>query len=232
VKFIYLLLLLTSLANAKAQPNILTEDALIAIVKKYHPVAKQAALNIKIAKTEVLSARGEFDPMVIGDASRKEFGAITYYDQQLSELRIPTWYGIDLFAGTEKISGNRINPEETNGSITYVGFSMQPIQNLLMDKRRATLLKAKNYHQLSEVQRNVMLNDIFKDALYSYWDWWAKYYIQQAVKAALSNAEKRLSLVRTAFQLGDRPAIDTLEAYTQVQAFQIRLSEAFQNLMK
>lgn len=232
MKFICLLLLLTSLANAKAQPNILTEDALIAIVKKYHPVAKQAALNIKIAKTEVLSARGEFDPMVIGDASRKEFGAITYYDQQVSELRIPTWYGIDLFAGTEKISGNRINPEETNGSITYVGFSMQPIQNLLMDKRRATLLKAKNYHQLSEVQRNVMLNDIFKDALYSYWDWWEKYYIQQAVKAALSNAEKRLSLVRTAFQLGDRPAIDTLEAYTQVQAFQIRLSEAFQNLMK
>lgn len=32
--------------------------------------------------------------------------------------------------------------------------------------------------------------------------------------------------------MGDRPAIDTLEAYTQVQSFQIRLSEAYQNLIK
>jgi outer membrane protein TolC len=232
VKFIFLLVLLTSAGTTTAQPNILTEDGLIAIVKKFHPMAKQAAINIKLAKAEVLTARGGFDPMVIGDAARKEFGSITYYNQQASEIRIPTWYGIDLFAGTERISGNRVNPEETNGSVTYIGISIQPIQNLLMDKRRATLLKAKTYHQLSEVQKNAVLNDLLKDALYSYWDWWEKYYIQQAVKAALSNAENRLTLVRTAFQLGDRPAIDTLEAYTQVQAFQIRLSEAIQNTLK
>jgi outer membrane protein TolC len=232
VKFIFLLVLLTSAGTTTAQPNILTEDGLIAIVKKFHPMAKQAAINIKLAKAEVLTARGGFDPMVIGDAARKEFGSITYYNQQASEIRIPTWYGIDLFAGTERISGNRVNPEETNGSVTYIGISIQPIQNLLMDKRRATLLKAKTYHQLSEVQKNAVLNDLLKDALYSYWDWWEKYYIQQAVKAALSNAENRLTLVRTAFQLGDRPAIDTLEAYTQVQAFQIRLSEAIQNALK
>jgi outer membrane protein TolC len=232
VKFIFLLVLLTSAGTTTAQPNILTEDALIAIVKKFHPVAKQAAINIKLAKAEVLTARSGFDPMVIGDAARKEFGSITYYSQQASEIRIPTWYGIDLFAGTERISGNRVNPEETNGSVTYIGISIQPIQNLLMDKRRATLLKAKTYHQLSEVQKNAMLNDLLKEALYSYWNWWEKYYIQQAVKAALSNAENRLTLVRTAFQLGDRPAIDTLEAYTQVQAFQIRLSEAIQNALK
>jgi outer membrane protein TolC len=44
--------------------------------------------------------------------------------------------------------------------------------------------------------------------------------------------EKRVQLVRTAFQLGDRPAIDTTEALTQLQNFELLQSQSwleFQN---
>lgn len=232
MKPIILQLLLLMILRAPAQQKVFTEDELMSVIVKFHPVARQAAIDVKIAKAEILSGRGGFDPQFTSETARKEFSSITYYDHQIHEIKIPAWYGIDLFAGTEKIAGDRINPEETKGSVTYMGFSIQPLRNLLMDSRRASLLQAKNFYRLSEVQRRIVINDLLHEALISYWDWWEKYHVQQVVKAALLNAEKRLAFVKTAFQLGDRPAIDTLEAHTQVQSFQIKLSEANQNIVK
>lgn len=232
MKLFTLFVPLLVMVPASAQQKLFTEKELNSVIIKFHPVAKQAAIDVKIAKAEILSARGGFDPQFNSETARKEFGGISYYDHQTREIKIPAWYGIDLFAGREKITGSRVNPEETTGSITYMGFSVQPFQNLMMDKRRNAVLQAKNFFQLSEVQRRMVLNDLLQEALYSYWDWWEKYHVQQIVQTALLNAEQRLALVRTAFQLGDRPAIDTLEAYTQVQSFRIKLTEAYQNLVK
>ncbi|HET9744501.1 MAG TPA: TolC family protein [Chitinophagaceae bacterium] len=231
MKLIILFLLLSVTVCAKAQQKVFTEDELKAVIVKFHPIAKRASIDVKIAKSEILSARGGFDPIFTNESARKEVGGLTYYDHQVNEISIPTWYGIDLYAGKERITGGRVNPEETNGSITYMGFSVQPLQNLLMDKRRAVLLQAKNFHLLSEVQRRIVVNDLLQDALQTYWNWWEKYHVQKMMQAALSNAERRFTLVKTAFQLGDRPAIDTIEAFTQVQSFQIKLSEAYQNLV-
>ncbi|MGZ8538836.1 MAG: TolC family protein [Flavisolibacter sp.] len=232
MKLTILLLLVLETLCAKAQEKYFTERELISVIMKFHPVAKQAAIDVKIAKAGILSGSGGFDPQFTRETARKEFGGIVYYDHQVNEINIPTWYGIDLYAGTERITGDRVNPEETLGSITYMGFSVQPLQNLLIDKRRAALLQAKNFHQLSEVQRLIVLNDLLQEALYTYWDWWENHHIHQIVKAALLNSEKRFAFVKTAFQLGDRPAIDTIEAYTQVQSFQIKLSETYQNVAR
>lgn len=231
MKLNILLLSLTVTLCARSQQKFFTEEELISVITKFHPVAKQAAIDVKIAKADVLSGRGGFDPTFTNESARKEFGGLTYYDHQANEITIPAWYGIDLYAGTEKITGARVNPEETSGSITYMGFSVQPLQNLLMDKRRAVLLQAKNFHLLSEVQRRMVINDLLQEALQTYWNWWEKYHVQKIMQAALLNAEKRSELVKMAFQLGARPAIDTIEAYTQVQTFQIKLSEAYQNLV-
>lgn len=232
MKMIILLLTIAIALKSNAQQKILTEEELVSVIFKFHPVAKQAAIDIKIAKADVLSSKGVFDPHLTSETARKDFGGITYYDRQANGLKIPTWYGIDLFAGTERINGSRVNPQETTESITYMGFSIQPLQNLLMDKRRATLMQAKNFYKLSEVQRRAEVNDLLQEALYTYWDWWEKYHLYQMLTAAVANSEKRLALVKTAYQLGDRPAIDTLEALTQVQSFRIKLSEAYQNLIK
>ncbi len=212
--------------------KVFTEEDLISVIVQFHPVARQASIDVKIAKADVLTARGGFDPVISRTSGRKEFGGITYYDLQNNDITIPTWYGIDVFVGTEQMTGNRLNPEETNGNITYMGFSIQPIQNLLMDKRRAILLQSKNMHQLSEVQRRIILNDLLQEALNDYWNWWERYYVQQILKSALVNAETRLGFVRKAFDLGDRAAIDTLEAFTQVQSFRLRLLEADQEFIR
>ncbi|CAA9504110.1 MAG: Multidrug efflux protein, outer membrane component [uncultured Segetibacter sp.] len=223
-------LLLASLC--KAQEKIFSEEEFTAVLKKYHPVARQAELDVKIAQAELLSTRGAFDPVLKMDNARKEFNGINYYDDRVAEIKIPTWYGIDLHAGKENITGSRINPEQTKGSLTFIGFSVPLVQNLLMDKRRAALKQAKIFRELSEAERRIVLNNLILEGLKAYWDWWEQFQINGLMQAALENAEKRFKMVKTAHHLGDRPAIDTLEALTQVQSFLVKQNESYTALIK
>lgn len=228
------LLILVSLCGGfslQAQ-KVFTENDLIAAVKKFHPIAKSAALDVRIADANVTASRSGFDPVASFDNGRKDFDGITYYDQQWSQLKVPIWYGIDVYAGKETIRGNRINPEETKGSINYIGVSVPLVQNVIIDKRRAAVQQAKVARDGSEAARRTALNDLVGDALLAYWDWWEQYKLIQVVQASVQNAKARLVMVKTTFHFGDRPAIDTLEAATQVQLFEQQESEAFMQLQK
>ncbi len=218
--------------NGKAQQKVFTEEELIKVVRAYHPVAKQAVLDVRIAEAEVTSARSGFDPVFSVDNGRKLFDGTTYYNQRQMEVKIPTWYGIDLYAGKENITGSRLNPEDTKGTLNYVGFSAPVLQNLVMDKRRAALRQANIFRDLSEVQQKIVLNDLLQEAVRTYWKWWEYNNVNRLMEAALFNAEKRFLMVKAAYQLGDRPAIDTLEALTQIQSFRIKQNEAMTDLIK
>lgn len=218
--------------NGKAQQKVFTENELISVVKTYHPVTKQAVLDVRIAEAGITSARSGFDPVFSVDNGKKIFDGTTYYNQRQMEVKIPTWYGIDLYAGKENITGSRINPEETKGALNYVGFSAPLLQNLVMDKRRAALRQANIFRNLSEVQQRIVLNDLLQEAVKTYWKWWEYDNVNRLMEAALSNAEKRFVMVKAAYQLGDRPAIDTLEALTQIQSFRIKQNEATTELIK
>ncbi|HEY0677696.1 MAG TPA: TolC family protein [Chitinophagaceae bacterium] len=227
-----MLLVLMCLALTIQAQKILTENDLISVVKKFHPIAKQAALEVRIADANLTASRAGFDPVASFDNSRKDFTGITYYDHQLSQLKIPTWYGVDVYVGTETIKGERINPEETNGRIHFAGISVPLIQNILIDKRRAAVQQARILRQQSEVVRKSILNDLIADAVTAYWDWWEQYQLLKVVQASVQNAKTRLTMVKTAYRLGDRPAIDTLEAATQVQFFEQQETEIAMMLQK
>lgn len=214
------------------QQKVLTEEAFRAVVAQYHPVAKQATLDVRMAEAEITAARSPFDPVFEGYRAAKEFGGTTYYDQSRAELKIPTWYGVDFYAGRETLTGGRLNPEETKGSISYIGVAVPLAQNLVFDKRRAALRQAKIFRSFSQTQRRIVLNDLLRDALQTYWQWWAADQTVALFETAQANAERRFGMVRSAYLLGDRPAIDTLEAATQIQSFAIRQSEAYAALQK
>jgi outer membrane protein TolC len=231
VRSLILSILILSAFNASSQ-KIFTEEEFIAVVRKFHPVVKQAAIDVKIAGAQVTATRGIFDPVLRYDNGQKEVDGNLYYDASVAELRVPTWYGIDIYAGEETVKGDKVNPEQTKGTINYYGVSIPVLQNLIIDKRRAILREAKIYQELSEVERNIAVNNLLFTASKAYWDWWEQYNIYQLIEDALKNAEKRLGMVKAAHQFGDRPAIDTLEALTQVQSFQIRQNEVYTNLVK
>jgi outer membrane protein TolC len=223
--FLFILCFLIGTLGAQAQPKSLSQQQLLEIVKLYHPVARQAALNIDIAKDEVRVARGAFDPSLQMSGGRKELEGVLYYDQAQYEVKIPVWYGIDIYAGMESLYGNKTNPTETKGASSYIGFSIPVVKNLFMDKRRAALKQAQVFEDMSAVEQQVVLNNLLQEASKAYWDWWEQYAVYQLFTAAMSNAEKRLQMVRTTYQVGERPAIDTLEALTQLQSFRLQQNE-------
>jgi hypothetical protein len=67
-------------------------------------------------------------------------------------------------------------------------------------------------------QRSI-LNDLFSDAMAAYWNWVKSVRVLKIVDQNLRIAEARVSFVKRSVELGERPAVDTVEATTQQQYF-------------
>lgn len=234
IKVMGLCLLICSGITGIAQDSTkrLSAEQVMQAVKLYHPVAKQASILIEKAKADILIARGGFDPLLYNGLAQKTFDGVDYYRYNRPELAIPTWFGVEVFTGLEYLSGSRTDNSETLGETSYFGVSVPLAKNLLMDKRRAALQTAKIFRQASEVERRNILNNLLLDAMKSYWYWMQYYQVYRILNDAVLVNEKRFELVKTGFRLGDRPAIDTTEALTQLQSFQVLRENAwmqFQN---
>ena len=55
------------------QEKTLSPSQLVEMVRKYHPVAKQADINIDKAKADITIARGGFDPYFYNSSAQKTF---------------------------------------------------------------------------------------------------------------------------------------------------------------
>ena len=113
------------------------------------------------------------------------------------------------------------------------GITIPLAKNLLMDKRRAALQTAKIMKEASAVEKRSIINTLMQEALTMYWNWVKHYLIYKLASDAIAINEKRIELIRISFRQGDRPALDTIEALTQLQNFQLWQSQArldFQNM--
>ncbi|CAN5222714.1 TolC family protein [soil metagenome] len=208
-----------------AQQQVLTLDNFIDQVKKYHPIARQADIQIDKANAELLAARGNFDPFFQFDASNKTFGSKNYYYYNNPELSMPLPVG-NVKAGLEQNCGNFLSSEISSGKTSYLGVEMPLAKGLLMDKRRATLQQAKIFTQQSAQERLIVLNNLLFESYIAYWQWSATHQQYLTYSKFVEIADKRLRLVRIAFTNGDRALIDTTEAFTQFQNYQLMQMEA------
>lgn len=217
-KTVLLLLVLLFIQNVKANDStkLLSLNNFLQVVKSFHPVAKQAALQVEKANANLISARSGFDPLLGSAAENKTFDGINYYQSNNTELSIPTWYGIEIKTGIEYLTGNRTDPRETGGKTSFAGISIPLAKNLVMDKRRAALQQAKIMINASEQEKRVLLNDLMMEAANTYWQWVQTYFIYTTYKEVIELNKKRVRLVVSAYQNGDRPAIDTTEAIAQL----------------
>jgi outer membrane protein TolC len=207
--------------------RILSQEAFLEIVRTYHPVARQGNLLVDRAKAELTAARAGFDPLLYSSAERKTFDGKNYYDWIHTELKIPTWYGIELKAGFEENLGDLLNSEVTPGQSSYLGVSVPIAKNLVMDKRRAVLQQARVFREQSKAERLLLINDLLFDASYAYWSWVREYMVYRVLSEAVTVNETRLRLVTIGYQQGDRPAIDTTEALAQLQSFELARNDAW-----
>ncbi|RYY49325.1 MAG: TolC family protein [Chitinophagaceae bacterium] len=213
-------------AGQDRSADTLSETGFFAIVQAYHPVVRQADIAISTARAEVQLARGMFDPSIGVNTARKNFDGIRYYNETAPVLSIPTWYGIELQAGTNYLDGSRTDPTETPGKTNHLGVSVPLAKNLLMDKRRAALQTSRILRSLSTVEKKRIINDLLLEAGEAYWNWVRSYELVRVARSAIAINEKRLQFVIGSYQLGERAAIDSVEALTQLQGFRYQLNEA------
>lgn len=216
----------TAQTTPPAADKTLSAKEIMQLVRSFHPVAKQAGIQVQQAKAKLLAARGGFDPIISQRLAEKTFDGTTYYEYNNPELSIPTWFGVEVKAGVETINGNRVNSSETAGTSNYVGISVPLGRDLLMDRRRAALQTAKVMRDASYAEQQRMLNDLLLDAQKAYWNWYKSYQILLVLDEAVAVNEKRMAFVRGAFRQGDRPALDTTEALAQLQQLQVQQQAA------
>lgn len=222
-------------STAVAQPmEVLSEEQFLWYVKKFHPIALQSNLLVNNAASNLLKARGNFDPYLYGDLSQKNFDDKNYYHLLESGLKIPTWYGIELKANFQEARGFYLNPENTlpNDGLWQAGMSVNLGQGLFIDERRATLKKAKILEKASLAEQELMLNDLFYEASQQYWQWVLDWNKLKVYEEAVNIAQERFKAVKQSFLFGDKPAIDTLEAYIQVQTRAIERNQLKLNYQK
>lgn len=227
------LLILFSVQFSFAQDSLkLSHQEFLNIVKNYHPLAFKYQLQNKIANAEITKAKGNFDPVLAGKLGEKNIGGTQYYEQKNVELGIPTWYGIDITGSYNHLDGEKLNNSDTKGGLYQFGVTIPLAKNLLYDKRRAMLDQAKFGLKMTEAEQIVLTNELLLDAENTYWDWVKNYEIYKLQKSAVEINRKRLELTKKTYEFGERPAIDTVEAASQLQSFELQERNAYLNFVK
>jgi outer membrane protein TolC len=231
-QFIYTLLFIGSLGNAMAQDKSLSIENTLDIVRKYHPVIKQSFLQNEMAKNELQASRGVFDPSIQINTQEKTYDNKLYYKYNTSELKIPLWYGIDIKAGTENNIGERIDPTLTKNKSAFIGVSMDPFRGIMVDKRNAVVRQAKNFVELTKNEQLLVVNDLLLEATSAYWNWVNAYNINSVLIKSVQNNKDRYEVIKKSYISGDRAPIDTTEALTQLQTFEMMQNQAALDLQK
>ena len=203
-------------------------------VKKYHPLVKNANLEINKAQANLMMARGGFDPKIEVDFSKKQFKDKEYYSILNSSFKIPTWYGIEIKAGFDNSEGVYLNPQNTlpNQGLTSLGVTVPLGQGLFINQRMADVRKAKMQMQLSQSERKLQAIAVLYDASLAYFNWKKNFNEVQLYQEYNNNAQIRFKGIQSLIKQGDKPAIDSVEAGIIVKNRKLSLEDSNLKLAK
>ncbi|MEZ0540081.1 TolC family protein [Fibrella arboris] len=199
---------------------VFTAAEFFGAVVQFHPIVKQAALLPEEARTEIMQARGAFDPKITSYFDRKEFGSDLYYNRWQTGLSVPIMpTGMDVKIGYDRAIGERVNPEVKTPptGLVLVGVSLPIGQTILIDGRRTTLRQAQLGVNLAEADRRKQVNKTLYDAAKAYWEWYLAYRSYQLINEGFQLADVRFAATRQRALIGEVATIDTTEALITVQ---------------
>ena len=227
-KLLFLFLIVATVIYAQNQPTVYSFENFIKQVAIQHPTAQQIQLLAARAKLELQRARGGTDPILESQYDRKLFNESNYYNLAKINILIPTYYGVSFEAGFLSNSGDYVNPEDKtpyNGQ-AYAGVNVNLLQGLLTNERKVALEQSKLLIEINTNQAQNLINNLLYDAAYVYWEWSFAYNEVKIWEQAYNLATFRLAATRESFIFGDKPALDTLETYSNLLDRQLRMQEA------
>lgn len=225
---ISIFLCINGLITAQNTTSTISLAEYLGYVKMYHPIVKQANLVINESEAKLMKARGAFDPKLEVDYDRKKFKNTEYYDKLNASFKIPTWFGIEFKGNFEENTGDFLNPEGflPDDGLYSAGVSVPIARGLLTNKRMAMLRQSKLYVKQAKADRQLLINNILYDATVTYFNWLKTYNEKRVYEDFLANADMRFRGIKKSYEVGDKPAIDTLEARITLNNRKLNLEKA------
>lgn len=202
------------------------------MVKQNHPFAIQAGFAPEKGRQALRLARGGFDPVFSVNYDDKFFQDKNYFRNLQSGFNLPTQTGIALRGLYSQSSGNFLNPERTypQEGLWTAGAVIPLGQGLVIDDNRAALRQAKIQNQFAEAEQQKAMNDLLLQVIRQYWEWSLAWSRAGVNKEVLDLARERFDGVVISFREGDRAAIDTVEAFIQMQSRRLIYEESLLQL--
>lgn len=195
-------------------------ESFVVQVKENHPLSFIANNYILQADQFIVNSKGAFDPQALAQINQKYFDGKTYYSTISTGVKIPTRFGVQFKGMVDWNRGDYLSPEDITpiNGLGLLGVELQLGRGLLTDEQRTQLKRAENALLLSEVERNIALNDLLYDAGVDFVAWQESYNQMLLAQNMATFAKNRFEQIKENVFAEDRPAIDTVEAlaiYTQ-----------------
>jgi outer membrane protein TolC len=205
-----------------------TYSDFIAQIKQFHPLAQKASNMEQFGQFNYQAARGNYDPFLAVSHENKFLSGTNYYSLLQSEIKQPIFTSQFLKLGYDYGTGKYINPQLRTASVglPYVGMEVALLQGMMIDKRRAEVLKAKGYSNYYSAEKKVQLNDLFFEASNRYFDC---LFISKQMglnSYFIRLAEERNKGIESMSASGERPDVDTVEAALFLQSRMLDLQSA------
>lgn len=224
----------STLQSQNVDKEELTFIEFLGYVKKYHPLVKQANLEVSNAQAKLMAARGGFDPKIEVDYNKKEFKGTEYYSLLNSSFKIPTWYGIEVKAGFDDTDGQYFNPQNRTpeAGLASLGLTVALGQGMFINQRMADVREGKLQLRLSDAERKLRAIAVLYKASEAYFEWRKSYNEAELYRNYLGFASTRFTGVKKLIESGDSPAIDSVEAKITVRNRELNVENGNLKLAK
>lgn len=187
-------------------------------IKENHPVALVAANNVEASNQLVRMSKGAFDPVLLGGVDQKYFEGKTYYSTISTGVKIPTRIGIDLKLMGDWNRGVYLNNQNIvpDQGLTTIGIDVPIGRGMFTDERRTQLKRATVAMQQSVLEQQLTLNDLLYEAGQTFIYWQEQEAQLVLAFEGLRFAELRYQQLVINTDIGERAAIDTVEASAQL----------------
>lgn len=213
------------------------------LVLRNHPVALQAGLLPEMARSEIRTARGSFDPILQSSIENKTTKGVNSYQYFEPQIKIPTLIGLDFKAGMDQSSGVSVSPEHgkfdpstggtqnVNYQLLYAGMNLPVLRGLITDQRRIGLRQAELLSQMNQAEQVKVINKLFISASKDFWNWQSAFQKNVLMKKNYELAETRLNFIKNRIKGGEEKPIDSVEAWTELKRREVLLVESTMELL-
>jgi len=223
-----LLFLKATLFYGQTSPEVLSLPEYLSWVLKEHPEAKNAQLLQEAGNAQWLQAKGLLDPVLSSKWKNKYYDGQNFYQRSETQMAFQSPYALGLVAQWDVNSGDYLDPEAYTGKdgLMALGLNLPVLQGLFFDETRLALRRAEQVQAMSVLEKQMALNELLFQSTMLYLDWYVAEKRVVLQKEMMDASSIRLQAVKSRYYVGDRPGIDTLEAFAQWQTRNIAWQEA------